>query len=179
MADVGITTSDVAKAQRELDRMKSALKRWMKYRTINDITQPGKLDAQRQLGDQRLAVQLSTLLKQVMPQAQLPLASYGNVVALAQIATGELVPPSASPISLNGWMWPAIIVGAVALTVTSAIKTNADAAADQEHFACIQSGACTDYGFWLKAASVVGLSWFAWTKLGVGDAVKGFVKKHS
>jgi hypothetical protein len=61
--------------------------------------------------------------------------------------------------------------------VTTAIKTAADVAKDKEEKACIQAGACTDYGFWLKAGGVTALLWLAWRELGLREAVHSFTKK--
>lgn len=69
-----------------------------------------------------------------------------------------------------------LIVGGLLIAVTTAIKTAADVAKDSEEKACIQAGACTDYGFWLKAGGVTALVWFAWRELGVGDVVKSVVR---
>ncbi len=60
--------------------------------------------------------------------------------------------------------------------VTTAIKTAADVAKDSEEKACIMAGACTDYGFWLKAGGVTALAWFAWRELGLGDTIKSLIK---
>jgi hypothetical protein len=76
------------------------------------------------------------------------------------LATGGLF-TGASP-----WLWPVLIVGAVFLAVTQAISSAADVAKDHEEKACIQAGACTDYGFWLKAGGIAMLAWLAWNKLG-------------
>lgn len=139
----------------------------------------------RDLGvEQRLATQLHALLTETMkPQivagARLPDPDLRNnpraAVELAQIALGERVigrglgpNPHSSLSGLGPVPWPVVIVVGVLLTITTAIKTNADLAAEKERIACIKAGACTDYGFWLKTAALVGLGWFAWTKMGVG-----------
>jgi hypothetical protein len=71
-----------------------------------------------------------------------------------------------------------LIVGGLLLAVTTAVKTAADVAKEREHYACIQAGACTDYGFWLKWAGIGTLAYFAWNDMGVGDMVKGLLKKR-
>ncbi len=175
-----ISAPDLATAQRELARMKSALAGWLKYRQMNDAVRAGIRPAKRPLPprspvlEQRLATQLAALLHQVMPDAVLPATDLTQTpdaaVQLAQIALGQIVPPNTTPAAVgalsNGVLMAAIIVGGLLLTVTTAIKSNAEAAEAQEHYACIQAGACTDYGFWVKAAALVGAGWLAWTKLG-------------
>ncbi len=135
--------------------------------------------------DQDLANKLYALLSEVMPDAQLPSADLtANPTAtsdLAQIAiTGQapLASTVATPTATSGvgvthpWLWPVLIVGGLLLAVTTAIKSAADVASQSEHDACIEAGACTDYGMWLKAGGIVMLAWFAWTQLGVRDLVK-------
>lgn len=199
-----ITTTQVSKAAGELAHMRRSLAGWLKYRTLNDRVLAGTVTtlrkpigyAQRVIAgsrdvaaEQDLADKLHTLLSEIMPQAQLPSADLRSnpqgAVQLAQIALSGSAPVMSSgpaavgafPGATHPWLWPVLIVGGLLLAVTTAIKTAADVAKDSEEKACIEAGACTDYGFWLKAASVIGLSWFAWTQLGVGEVVRSFTKK--
>lgn len=143
--------------------------------------------------EQDLADKLNTLLTQLMPGQTLPNANVSvnpnAAVQLAQIALqgaqGQVMQSAAATSGVasflstpsHPWLWPVLIVGGLLLVVTTAIKTSADVAKDQEEKACIEAGACTDYGFWLKAGGIVALTWFAWTQLGVGDVVKNAIKK--
>jgi hypothetical protein len=182
--------------------MRSSLTKWLKVRSLNDRVMDGTITriskplsyAQRVVAagrdmraEQDLATKLSVLLGEIMPDVELPNADLrenaSGAVELAQIAITGRVPTRASSPQATGalphpWLWPALIVGAVLLTVTTAIKTAADVAKDREEKACIQAGACTDYGFWLKAGGVVALGWFAWVELGVGDRVKSMVGRR-
>jgi hypothetical protein len=186
-----ITTQEVQQAAAELAKMRGALASWLKYRTINDGVMAGtarvrkplayaqRVVAQRDLAvEQDLAIKLSALLSALLPGQSLPSSDLSvnpdGAVQLAQIAlTGASTVSSPSPtgniLSAGGhpWLWPVLIVGGLLLVATTAIKSAADVAKDQEEKACIEAGACTDYGFWLKVGGVVAIAWFAWEKLGI------------
>lgn len=200
-----ITTTDVQKAAAELAKMQRSLRAWLKYRLINDSVLAGTISqikkplpyAQRVVranrdmqSEQDLADKLYALLSQLMPGQTLPNANVTTnpqaAVQLAQIAIsgaqGQVMQSAAATGSFlatpqHPWLWPVLIVGGLLLVVTTAIKTAADVAKDQEEKACIEAGACTDYGFWLKAGGVAMLAWVLWEKAGVGDAVKRALKK--
>lgn len=201
---MGITTSAVSKASTELEKMKRSLSGWLKYRTLNDAVLSGKAKtkippglAQRIVAQSRnrdveqdLAEKLHALLSELMPGVQLPnlnLAANPNAaVQLAHIALSGKAPTSATAaapmegvFASHPWLWPVLIVGGLLIAVTTAVKTAADVAKEREKYACIQAGACTDYGFWLKAGGITVLAWFAWTQLGVGDAVRGIIKRRT
>lgn len=190
-----ITTQEVQTAAAELARMRRSLAAWLRYRTLNDRVLAGTAKVRKPLAyaqrvvasgrdmaaEQDLATKLSALLGRLLPGQPLPGADLSvnpqGAVQLAQIAlTGASV--TSSPTATGGifgagghpWMWPVLIVGGLLLLATTAIKTAADVAKDQEEKACIEAGACTDYGFWLKAGGLVALAWFAWEKLGVKGA---------
>lgn len=194
----GITTTAVRGAAAELAKMQGSLRGWIKYRELNDLVLAGqaqtkippshakRLIAQtRDLAlEQDLANKLHALLAELMPQITLPNPDLSqNPTAAVQLAKLALSGGS-GPQPLSGlgithpWLWPVVIVGGLLLAVTTAVKTAADVAKEREHYACIQAGACTDYGFWLKAGGVTILAWFAWTQLGVGDFVKDTIKKR-
>lgn len=203
MAQQGITTTAVSKASTELVHMKRSLKAWLKYRAVGDAVLAGTAKtrlplpiAQRVIASRRdmaveqdLATKLSALLTEVMPGVVLPNPDLrSNPTAAVQLATIAVTgqPPVSSMTSsvpLSGvaathpWLWPVLIVGGLLLAVTTAIKTAADVAKTKEQTACIEAGACTDYGFWLKAGGVTVLAWFAWKELGVGEFVRGALKK--
>lgn len=191
-----ITTQEVRRARAELDKMRGSLAAWLKYRTLNDRVVAGVAPVKKPLAyaqrvvmasrdqsiEQDLATKLRALLSVVMKGQSLPNADLRSnpqgAVQLAQIAlTGgaALTSPTATGGLFSAghpWLWPALIVAGVLLTVTTAIKTAADVAKDREEKACIEAGACTDYGFWLKAGGVIAIAWFAWRELGLRDLVQ-------
>lgn len=196
-----LTTTDVKTAAAEIARMRGALTRWLKFRAANDAVLAGTakrlkkplayaqrtVSAKRDMAlEQDLADRLHALLSSMFPDAQLPAADLsGNpnaAVQLAQIAVSGKVPgaaataPAMSGLGTHPWLWPVLIVGGLLLVVTTAIKSAADLAAQKEQDACIEAGACTDYGFWLKAGGITVLTWFAWKELGVGEIVKKRLK---
>lgn len=189
-----ITKGDVQRARVELDRMRGSLKGWLKYRTLNDAVAAGNAPTTKPreyarmvvsqsrdwAAEQKLAKQLYTLLAEVMPDAQLPQPDLSTnpraAVQLAQIALdggAQLSSPEAQ--GAIAWWWPAIIAGAALLTITTIVKTSADVAKEKERIACVQAGACTDYGFWLKAGGVAALVWVAWS-MGLGERVRKAMK---
>lgn len=200
MAGQAITKTDVARAAAELESMRRSLRGWLKFRHLNDGVLGGTVQTKvppgqarkairiaRSTGyEQDLADKLHALLSEVMPDAMLPNADLRSnpdgAVQLAQIAlTGKVPVMQASPSAMGAnppWLWPVLIVGGLLLAVTTAIRTAADVAKDAEEKECIKAGACTDYGFWLKAAAVLGLGWLAWKELGVGEVVRGAIRKR-
>lgn len=198
MASQGITTNQVKTAAAELAKMQSSLRAWLRYRELNDRVLAGsaptkvppghakRLIAQtRDLAvEQDLATKLHALLTELMPKIVLPNPDLSQnptaAVQLGKLALsgGSGPQPLAGLGMTHPWLWPVVIVGGLLLAVTTAVKSAADVAKEREHYACIQAGACTDYGFWLKAGGVTILAWFAWTQLGVGDIVKSAIKKR-
>ena len=201
MASPVITTNDLRTAAAELARMRRSLSSWLHVRALNDQVLAGTISkirkplsyAQRVVAghrdmaaEQDLATKLAILLGEIMPDAQLPnadlTANPNGAVQLAMVAiTGQVPVQATSPQSAGAialpWLWPALIVGAVLLTVTTAIKTQADVAKDAEEKACIEAGACTDYGFWLKAGGIAAAAWVAW-QMGVGEHVKSALRRR-
>ena len=186
---VAITPRKVKTAASELAAMRRSLSSWLHYRTLNDGVLAGTVRTKKPLAyaqrhiaqsrdmasEQDLADRLHALLTEVMPDAALPNADLrtnpSGAVQLAQIAiTGKA--PSASPAAVGGisashpWLWPVLIVGGLLLVVTTAIKSAADVAAQKEQDACIEAGACTDYGFWLKVGGIAMLAYIAYKELG-------------
>jgi len=197
-----ITTREVQQAAAELARMRAALTSWLRYRTLNDRVLAGTAAVRKPLTyaqrvvasardmqtEQDLANKLHALLEVVMPGQDLPNADLrsnpAGAVQLAQVAImgGTQV---AGPVATGGlftaghpWLWPVLIVGGLLITVTTAIKTAADVAKDREEKACIEAGACTDYGFWLKAGGVAVLAFLAWHHMGGREAVHSLTKKR-
>lgn len=191
-----ISTADVARAKTELGRMKASLVAWLKYRALNDGIMAGTGKTRKPLAyaqavignrrdmaaEQKLATELHVLLSEVAPELNLPdpdVASNPNAaVQLAALAIrgGQPTGPAAVA-GLQPWVLPVVIASALLIGVTTAIQSAADVAKDKERIACIEAGACTDYGFWLKAASVAGLAWLVWKELGVGAVVKSHIAK--
>ena len=188
-----ITSTNVAAASAELAKMRRSLRAWLKFRALNDGVLAGVVKTRKPISyaqrtvkalrdtaaEQDLAVKLHTLLAAINPDAQLPT----DAVSLAQIAISGKFPPS-SPSAVGGLfsgphpaLWPALIVGGLLLAFTTYVRTQADVAKDAEEKACIEAGACTDYGFWLKAGGVVMLAWVAWKELGGKELVQSFVGK--
>jgi len=198
-----ITTGEVQKAAAELARMRSSLKGWLKYRALNDQVLTGQARVRKPLPyaqrvvassrdmatEQELADRLHALLDAVMPGHTLPNADLRSnpqgAVQLAQIAIAggaQVSGPVAAGSLFSGahpWLWPALIVGGLLLTVTTAIKTAADVAKDREEKACIEAGACTDYGFWLKAGGIAMAAWVAWTQMGGREAFHSMTRRRS
>ena len=196
-----ITKAEVQSAAAELARMRTSLTKWLTVRALNDRVLAGQAPVKKPLAyaqqvnaasrdmkvEQDLANKLHALLEVVLAGQDLPNADLRSnpqgAVQLAQIAIagGAQVP---GPVATGGlftgahpWMWPALIVGGLLITVTTAIKTAADVAKDREEKACIAAGACTDYGFWLKAGGLTALIWFAWKEMGLREAVHSVTKK--
>lgn len=203
MAKNEITKADVAKAAAELAAMRKSLASWLKYRTINDQVLAGtkanlKYPAaygQRVIAqardfavEQDLATKLSVLLGEVLPEAALPNPDLRqNPRAAVELATIALVgasPKAAVPSATGGvmathpWLWPVLIVGGLLMAITTAIKTAADVANEKERLACIQAGACTDFGFFLKAGGIAALGYVIW-QAGAGDVLKSFLRKKA
>lgn len=176
-ATAPITTATVRKAKAALLVMRASLGRWLNYRITNDrtgVTQD--LAAKRAVTEQRIATKLYSLLCEVFDSTALPSpdvsANPNAAVELAQIAMSGQLPSSQSSPGAQGfsWVWPVVaVVGIVAFVIITKINSDADLAAQQEHDACIQSGACTDYGFWLKAGGVAMIAWLAWDKFGLRE----------
>lgn len=194
MSTAVVSTGDVANAKVELQRMKRSLAGWLKYRRLNDAVSAGVVPTKKSRAyarevvaqsrdwnaEQRLAKQLHVLLSESFPNASLPDPDVAkNPQAAVQLATIAIRGPGAEMASPEpqgmAWLWPVLIVGGLLLAVTTAIKTAADVAKDKEHTACIQAGACTDYGFWLKAGGVAALGFVAW-QMGLGERVKKVFK---
>ena len=194
-----VSAAEVQKANAQLHAMRRSLASWLKYRKWNDDvvagTRPSKkwpravaaqYASQRDWSvEQKLADQLHALLSEVMPNAALPSPDvHTNPNAAPQLATiaitgqAPLATPEAQGAS-PAWLWPVLIVGGLLLAVTTAIGSYADVAKTKEQYACIQAGACTDYGFWLKAGGVAALAWFLWTQTSIRETVRSIGHRRS
>ena len=201
MASTSISTREVQQAAAELARMRAALAAWLRFRTLNDRVLAGTAPVRKPLAyaqrvvasgrdlaaEQDLANKLHALLAVVMAGQSLPNADLrSNPLGAVQLAQVALMGGASvsGPVATGGiftgghpWLWPALIVGALLVTVTTAIKTAADVAKDREEKACIEAGACTDYGFWLKAAGIGAILWFAWKEMGGKELLHSLTKK--
>jgi hypothetical protein len=188
---------DPAVAKAALRRMRGALARWLKFRLRNDAVAAGKrrakvppkvakvmLEQNRDwAGEQKLADQIHALLSEVFDPAALPSADLRKnkdaAVELAKIAISGKLPDEAGTPTAAGfvWLWPMVaIAGVVAFTIATYIRTQAEVQMDKEHTECIKMGACTDYGFWLKAAAIGLGGYFLWTRTSLGTKIKGALK---
>lgn len=190
-----ISSNDVSKAKIELDRMRRSLRGWLKYRTLNDAVAAGTaptnkprayartvISQARDWGaEQKLAKQMHVLLAETYPDMQLPDPDVQKdpqaAVKLANIIVGGPNPALNAPTAQGAWYlsWPVLVVGGLLLAVTTVVKSYADVAKEKERLACIRAGACTDYGFWLKAGGIAALVWVAWN-MGLGERVRKTMK---
>ncbi len=207
-ANAPITSAQALRAKAELQKMRSSLAAWLKYRRINDEIASGKpvptpllkrpgarrspvavfmleLHSQRASHEAVLAGQLYQLLAEVFDGDSLPepnLAKNPNAaVELAQIAISGKLPGETAAPDAQGfvWLWPlVIVVGAIALVIMTAVRTNADAAMERERLECVKQGACTDSGFWIKLGAVAVVGWIVWDKMGVGKRVMSAVSSR-
>lgn len=191
-----VTPGEKAKAEKRIRKMRRSLKNWLKKRRINDEAAMGKRKAKVPASilaktlplardwklEQRLAIQLHGLLSEVTDASQLPSPDISKdpnaAVKLALIAingklSGEAQSPSPQGILPLVFIWPVVIVvGMVMFTIMSKISNDADLAELKEHNRCIESGACTDSGFWLKMGAAAVVGWIVWDKLGARKAFK-------
>lgn len=185
MSSVAITAPDVARARAKLARMQRSLVEWLRFRQLNDLAATGKAAATRPeiaaraaaarpTTELALARQLHALLAELMPDAQLPAPEASNAAAaLAQIAISGTTNTRAPQAQGAAWLsWPVLIVGGLLLAITTAIKSSADLAKERERLACVQAGACTDYGFWLKVGGIAAIAFVAWHHFGLREHAK-------
>ena len=180
-----------AAAERELRSMVSSLRKWLKYRSANDAVASGKRKAKvppavmmEQLrvsrdweGEQKIANHLYVLLSEAYDSQQLPSPDLSQdpnaAVKLAVIAVRGNPSTTVAGPQAQGLapiiVLPLVIGGVLLLGFTSYIRTQADLQAEKERYQCIQSGGCTDYGFWLKVGGIAALAWFAWEKAGLKE----------
>lgn len=168
-----------AQAKAKLEGMKRSLKGWLEYRQKVDAVASGKvpgkvapqvlaakLRADRFAEEDALAGQLYQLLAQVIDPKRLPspdVEQDPNAAAkLAVIAiVGGVEGDQPAPVAQGGigTIWPLALIAGVALVIMHGISSAADVAKEKEKTRCIQSGACTDSGFWVKAAALVGIAY--------------------
>ena len=164
------TVSEPAQAKARLAKMKRSLKRWMKIRAKRAASPEVK--NQRYAREQDLANTVWQLLVECgMNSASLPSPDVRKdsdaAVKLAEIAITGKSPDEVSVEQEQGIWFLVIPVAGAVLVLTHLISTKADVAMQKEEIDCIQSGKCTDYGFWLKMGSIAVIGWIAWDKLGL------------
>ena len=169
--------------------MQRTLKRWLRFRKANDDAALGHKKAKVPMGvaaqrvtsmrdwalEKNIAKNLYAMLSEFMDPSALPDPRQpGAAVKLAEIVVAGKLPEDVGPQATGLiWLWPvAIIAGSGAYAYSMKVQSDAEAAMHKEEIECRELGACTDYGFWLKLASVAFLGWFAWEKLGVKQKVK-------
>ncbi len=198
MTAMTISSSDVAKARAQLADMRRSLEAWLKYRTLNDGAASGTVPsrmppAQAKVAlidqrdwalEQRMADQLTVLLQEIDPNALLPTPTVNvNPNAAVQLATLAIAAvngqplPSAQPVAQGGWIMPVVVAGGLLLALTTVVKTVADVAKEKERLKCVEAGACTDYGFWLKAGGVAALVYVLWNQFELGAVVKSYLPR--
>lgn len=193
MTQALVSTSDVQRAKVELDRMRGALKKWLKYRTLNDAVLEGKAPTKKprafartvieqsrdMIAEEKLAKQLYVLLVDAMPGVRIPspdvTANPKAAVELARLVVEG--PPPGSPAAQGAWYlsWPVLIVGGALLAVTTVVRSMAELAERREYYACVKSGACSDEGMWLKWGGIAALAYVAW-QLGLGERIRKALK---
>lgn len=191
-----------AESEAAIRSMRASLKEWLKLRKRMDQYVAGNVNAPRALRnpgakplppsvvgstlmaerfavEQDLAWQLFTLLTETglapssLPQPNLR-TDPNAAVKLAEVAINGKLPSEMGSPSAQGIVWfvLAIPVAGLVLVISQAIKSKADLAKEQERLRCIESGACTDSGFWLKMASLAVIGWIAWDKMGLKEAIR-------
>lgn len=185
------TVGTFLSAKQQIKSMQGSLKGWMKYRRMNDEVARGlrrakvsahvaaaRLRRNRDYeAEQDLSSKLYHLLSEMFDPASLPSPDVAKdpdaAVRLAKIAIAGQLPGTApqAPVDLGiVWMWPVLIVGGLVYVLSSTISNLADVAKEKEYYECVNTGGCTDYGFWLKAAGVLVVGWVVWDKMGLKNA---------
>lgn len=194
------TPDEKRQAEAALKQMQRSLKGWLKFRKKLDAYVAGEVKApalfrrtkplppntvavtlrnDRYAGEQDLADTLYSLLTETgCPASALPSPNVAKdpdaAVKLAQIAIASKCPQDVVSPQSTGIVWfvLAIPIAGVVLVISQFIKSKAEVEKEKERLRCIQAGACTDAGFWLKIGAVATLSWLAWDKFGLREAVE-------
>lgn len=188
------------RAEAAIRQMRRSLRAWLKYRDRMDDYVAGKIEPpalfrrakplpravvaatlrdDRRVGEQDLANTLHALLVEMgCPSGVLPSTNVAvdpdAAAKLARIAIAGKCPGEAASAQAQGIVWfvLAIPVAAVVLIAGQIIQSKADVQKEKERLRCVQSGACTDSGFWLKMGAIAVTGWLAWDKFGLREAVK-------
>lgn len=193
------TPDEKRQAEAALKQMQRSLKSWLGYRRKLDAYVAGKVQApalfrrakplppstvaitlrsDRYAGEQDLADTLYSLLTEIGCSAStLPSPDVARdpdaAVKLAQIAIAGKCPQDVIGPQSAGIVWfvLAIPIAGIVLVISQFIKSKADVEKERERLRCIQAGACTDTGFWLKVGAIAITSWLAWDKFGLREVV--------
>jgi hypothetical protein len=204
----GDTPSEKRQAEVALKGMRKGLIGWLKFRKRMDEYVAGKVQApklyrlpgtkpmppavvgytlrnDRFAEEQDLANTLHALLVECgADPAALPCANVARdpdaAVKLATIAIKGKTPSEAASPSAQGIVWFVLLIpiAGVVIVLSQLIKSKADVVKEKERLRCIQAGACTDSGFWMKIAAVSVVGWLAWDKLGLREKVDAIKKKR-
>lgn len=196
------TPADKKQAEVALKSMQRSLKSWLKDRQIMDQYVAGKrsapklfrnpgskplppsvvaatLRSERYADEQDLAETLYALLTECgMDPSSLPgpdVARDPDAAAkLAVIAIKGKPAADVASAQAQGIVWFVLLipVAAVVMVISHAITSKADIAKQKERLRCIESGACTDSGFWLKMGAIAVTAWLAWDKFGLRKAIQ-------
>jgi hypothetical protein len=202
-----LSTPTRQQAEAAVRGMKGELRSWLKFRGImNDyvagkrqapklLRNPGArplppavvgqtLSRERFAGEQDLAETLYGLLCEMgLEPRSLPRPDVSRdpdaAAKLAQIAIAGKTPSEAASPSAQGLVWfvLAIPVAGIVLIISQMIKSKAEVQKEQERLRCIESGACTDSGFWLKVGGIAITAWLVWDKFGLREVVERRTKK--
>lgn len=198
--DIPNTPQNRKKAEAALKQMQRSLKKWLKKRKHMDEYVAGKikapalfrrakplppavvgatLRAERYADEQDLAETLYGLLIECgLDASALPApnveADPNAAVKLATVAITGKTPSEVQSPQAQGIVWfvLAIPVAGVVLVASQFIKSKADVALKKEEMRCVESGACTDSGFWLKVGAISLTAWLAWDKFGLREAIE-------
>lgn len=183
-----------------LRQMRRGLRGWLKYRRRMDDYVRGEVEApllfrrakplppaavaatlrrDRLAEETDLAETLHALLVETgcdasaLPRPDVA-ADPDAAVKLAEVAIRGVCPEEVSSAQAQGiaWFVLAIPLGAAVLVLSQVISSKADVAMEKERLRCVQSGACTDAGFWLKWGAILVGGWVAWDKLGLREVVR-------
>lgn len=194
------TPDEKKQAEAALKQMQRSLKGWLGYRRKMDAYVAGKVQPpvlfrrakplppstvavtlrnDRYAGERDLADTLYSLLVETgCPTSILPSPDVAKdpdaAVKLAQIAIAGKCPQDVASPQSTGIVWfvLAIPIAGVVLVISQFIKSKADVEKERERLRCIQAGACTDAGFWLKIGAVAVTAWLAWDKFGLREAIE-------
>ena len=191
-----VSASEHSKAEKEIRRMRSSLKSWLKFRNKNDKAAKGMVKTKVPAEviaktlpnnrdwrtEQKLALSLHALLSEVMDSNRLPDPDITKdpdaAVKLARIAIYGKLPSESQSASAQGlfWLWPAtVVVGLLLVTIITKIRSDADVAKESERLECIKMGACTDTNFYIKIAAIGLAAYFIYDKTAVGRKIKKYL----
>jgi len=137
---------------------------------VGATLQSERYQVEQELGD--LLYALLTEMGYSVPQPDVA-TDPDATVKLAQIVVNGKTPDEVNGQQGQGIVWfvLAIPIAGVVIIMSQYLKSKADVAKEQEKTRCIESGACTDSGFWLKWGAIAVASWVVWDKFGLRESV--------